>query len=481
MYKSLSVALMCVGTPLSHAQCENSFTLALPNASSAKYVYQGPVAPANTYSTQPVTALSFTPDRRPGVWHSFYTANRWCDSTTYHNPKALTPYWAKAIWDNATPSTPNDLGIKQRFDSFITEGFRRITINRPGGNILGQYVPQAHYHHLDDDQKDLLEIDLADWIDDTLTNVDADFELAVFIGSWQSGHPAAPGLGNSVDGTYWDCTDDDTDLGFYYRSDPGNTGTATSITAANCFVDPKEQSSMQETYQNFVPWLDIGCTAIWLDNSADASHTSGTGYLGRDRTIDLIQSPDYSAVNFVGEGIPWYNDTTGHEDIHRPLTDYLEAMPWMATDSFADDRGWRDTASTISVDPSTTEAIIVFQSDNGATTLAQMASMRDRGFVIWVSAQSTDASLSPSSVKKINWLQRLYPELTSSFSGDMADFNDDGTVDCDDYDLFFTNWYDSFVNGSDYFGIWDGDLDGDGDADWDDVNYFGTLSSWTGC
>ena len=472
---------MCVGTPLSHAQCENSFTLALPNASSAKYVYQGPVAPANTYSTQPVTALSFTPDRRPGVWHSFYTANRWCDSTTYHNPKALTPYWAKAIWDNATPSTPNDLGIKQRFDSFITEGFRRITINRPGGNILGQYVPQAHYHHLDDDQKDLLEIDLADWIDDTLTNVDADFELAVFIGSWQSGHPAAPGLGNSVDGTYWDCTDDDTDLGFYYRSDPGNTGTATSITAANCFVDPKEQSSMQETYQNFVPWLDIGCTAIWLDNSADASHTSGTGYLGRDRTIDLIQSPDYSAVNFVGEGIPWYNDTTGHEDIHRPLTDYLEAMPWMATDSFADDRGWRDTASTISVDPSTTEAIIVFQSDNGATTLAQMASMRDRGFVIWVSAQSTDASLSPSSVKKINWLQRLYPELTSSFSGDMADFNGDGTVDCDDYDLFFTNWYDSFVNGSDYFGIWDGDLDGDGDADWDDVNYFGTLSSWTGC
>jgi len=427
------------------------------------------------------SALSFTPDRRPGVWHSFYTANRWCDSTTYHNPKALTPYWAKAIWDNATPSTPNDLGIKQRFDSFITEGFRRITINRPGGNILGQYVPQAHYHHLDDDQKDLLEIDLADWIDDTLTNVDADFELAVFIGSWQSGHPAAPGLGNSVDGTYWDCTDDDTDLGFYYRSDPGNTGTATSITAANCFVDPKEQSSMQETYQNFVPWLDIGCTAIWLDNSADASHTSGTGYLGRDRTIDLIQSPDYSAVNFVGEGIPWYNDTTGHEDIHRPLTDYLEAMPWMATDSFADDRGWRDTASTISVDPSTTEAIIVFQSDNGATTLAQMASMRDRGFVIWVSAQSTDASLSPSSVKKINWLQRLYPELTSSFSGDMADFNGDGTVDCDDYDLFFTNWYDSFVNGSDYFGIWDGDLDGDGDADWDDVNYFGTLSSWTGC
>ena len=110
-----------------------------------------------------------------------------------------------------------------------------------------------------------------------------------------------------------------------------------------------------------------------------------------------------------------------------------------------------------------------------------MASMRDRGFVIWVSAQSMNSTLSLSSVNKVNWLQRLYPELTSSFSGDMADFNGDGTVDCDDYDLFFTNWYDSFVNGSDYFGIWDGDLDGDGDADWDDVNYFGTLSSWTGC
>lgn len=477
MLKPAHIIALCATGAIAHAQCENSFTLALPDASSANYVFEGPLSPANTYDPLPLTSLSFTPDRRPGVWHSFYTGTRWCDPMTYDNPKAQVPHWATAQWDNASPSPLNRLGIKQRFDSFLDEGIRRITINRPGGNVDGQYVPQAHYHHLDDDQKDLLENDLADWIDDTLTNVDADFELGVFIGSWQSGHPAAPGLGNNIDGTYWDCTDDDTDLGFYYRSDPGNTGTATSITAANCFIDPKEQSSMQETYQNFVPWLDIGCTALWLDNSADSSHTSGTGYLGRDRTIDLIQSPDYAGVNFVGEGIPWYNDS----GTHRPETDYLEAMPWMATDSFADNRGWRDTTSTISVDPDTTEAIIVFQTDNGATTLAQMASMRDRGFLIWVSAQSMNSTLSPSSVRRINWLQRLYPELTSSFSGDMADFNGDGTVDCDDYDLFFTNWYDSFVNGSDYFGIWDGDLDGDGDADWDDVNYFGTLSSWTGC
>lgn len=469
----MPMLILCAGAANAHAQCENSFTFTLPDASSVKFVQSGPFSTPNTYVPAALTSLSFTPDRRPGIWYSHYGPARTCT-----NPKGLAPQWLEAHWDNPSPSPLYNLGMKQRFDGFLTEGFRRITINRPGGNVHAQRVPQAHYHHLDDDQKDLLENDLSAWIDDTLTNVDANFELAVFIGSWQSGHPAAPGLGNFTD--YWVSTDDDDVLGFTYRADPSITDPI-NLEAEDSFMNPRSLSSMQETYQNYAPWLDIGCTAIWLDNSADSVDTFNSAYLGRDRTIDLIQSPDYTGVNFVGEGIPWYIDNTGPEDIHRPLTDYLEAMPWMATDSFAENRGWRDPSSTVSVDPSTTEAIIVFQTHDLETTLAQMAGMRDRGFVIWVAAGSTNGTLDPKSVDRIHWLQRLYPELTSSFSGNMADFNGDGTVDCDDYDLFIANWYNSFVNGSDYFGIWDGDLDGDGDADWDDVNLFGTLSSWTGC
>ena len=478
----LTSALACSGLAMAQTECENSFTFTLPDASGASYAVDGPFTTSVTYIPTNLTSLSFTPDRRPGIWFSPHRGSQECDHPTYgDNPKGHDWWWLNAKWDNATPSPAPLLGMKQRLDGFVDSGFRRITLNRPGGNIFNQYVAQSHFHHLTDDQKDILEDDLADWIDDTIANIDSNFKIGAFIGSWQSGHAAAPCLGNSKGGVWWDCADDDdpSNLDFIYRSDPSDNGN-TIITAENSYIDPTDQSSMQETYQNFKPWLDMNFTSLWLDNSSDSSRTNygTTPYLGRDRTIDLIQSPDYAGTYFVGEGIPHTAINPGED---TPLTDYLDAMPWMGTHKFANDRGWLTGSST--VDPDTTEVIIVFQKQDFVTyTLADMADMRDRGFVIWVDAISTNASLAPGSVERIEWLQRLYNDLTDDFTGDIADFDGDGGVpDCDDYDLFITNWYNSYIYGSDYNGIWDGDIDGDGDVDLVDANLFGTLASWTGC
>lgn len=470
MQTAATIITLCAGCAIAHAQCENTPSFILPDASDAYRVHESGPAPAPPYTYDPFPAeyLSFTPDRRPGIWYSVYTGDQDCEEPLGANPKGHTFEWLNAHWDNASPSPLALLGVKQRLDSFVDAGFRRININRPGGGLTGQqFVPQAHYHHLTDAQKDLIENDLSAWIDDVETNIDADFEFGVFIGSWQSGHPATPCVTGGEGGNRWSCFDDDDDLGFTYRS-------SGSVNAADNYFDPTSLSSMQETFQNFTPWLDIGCTALWLDNSADNNHTASTGYHGRDRTIDLIQSPDYAGVRFAGEGIP--HSENGTEDI--PDTDYLEAMPWMATETFANARGWRDTSSSITVNPNTTEAIIIFDSDNGATTLAQMAGMRDRGFVVWVKAQSMNSTLSASSVRRINWLQRLYPQLTPYFSGDIADFNGDGTVDCNDWYLFEENWNTS--SPTLIKSIWDGDIDGDGDADMDDYTAFEMLEDWSG-
>ena len=478
MRHTIPLIILACSSSIASAQsaCENTITYTLPDASSVKYVYEGNLAPSNTYDPAPVASLGFIPDRRPGIWFSYYGPEKTCT-----NPKGQEAFWNEARWDNPSPSPLNRLGMKQRLDSFVNSGFSRIIINRPGGSIENQFVQQAHFHHMTNDQKDLLQTDLADWIADATDN-DEHFDFGVFIGSWQSGHPAAPCLANgdgTVDGyggDSWDCSDDDTSIGFTYRA-----GSDASANAADNYMDPSSLSSMQETYQNIAPWLDIGCTSIWLDNSADSYYTGGTGYLGRDRTIDLIQSPDYTGVNFAGEAIPREWNTS--ESRFVPIESYLEAMPWMTVDSHLYDNGmdWiytPDGLDDITVDPLTTEVIVVFHTANGASTLAEMATMRDRGFVIWVSAITTNSTLSPDSVDRIGWLQRIYPELTDDFTGDLADFNGDGNVDCDDYDLFVDNWYNSFVYGSDYNAIWDGDIDGDGDVDWDDVTEFGTLADW---
>lgn len=450
-------------TGIAWSQCENSFTYTLPDASSVLYAADPNLPPQQgTYTPASLEEVTFTPDRRPGYWYTMYgggdgspgSGPRGCGSVLGDNPLGQTWHFAQGIWDNVSPND-NQRGMKQRLDNIVASGLRRIVLNRPGGNAYNQLVPQAHFHFLTGAQKAIYEDHLPDWIADHAA-LYSDFEFGVFIGSWQSGSPATPCLMSASGGSWWDCSDDDDDLGFTYNFR---------------FMDPRSQSSMQETYQNFLPWIDMGCTAIWIDNSNNTSHPSLASYSGRDRTIDLMQSPDYEGIKFTGEAIPRKN---GDVDL-----DYATAMPWMATWTYANTRGFFTGGSNPQqVDPATTELIIVFgRVEANGPTLHDMADAKERGFVVWINHLS-----------RMPLLQRLYDgdnnELYDALiasGSDLADFDADGDIDCDDFDLFVSNWTDSVTNGADDHSVWNGDVNGDDTIDIYDLNDFLGLADWTGC
>lgn len=449
--KLASLTYLGLAAVAGHAQtCENTSTRTLPSTSGVKYVCTG-----GLLCYDPSGDTSWDIDRRPAYFLSLFCGNN-CRDCDDDNPLGQSAYWA----------TPNWTNFEQRLDDAWDAGFRRFVLYNPGGNLPGFAMGQTSYWHLTEGtggQQDLLENDLADWIADRLDD-DETLEFGIVIGSWQSGSPRTPCRNTAAGGGYWDCASEETKYG---------------ITIGDTFFDPTDLDSMKETYQNFKPWMDIGCNTFWLDNSSNPDPV-GSSYSGPERLVDLRMSPNYSAIKIAGEAIPWVQDTMD-PDYGLIDSSFDQSAAWYAKYSFVRQRGWLVGSGTYEQfpNPSTTELCIMFGNPDPAGTdddytIYTVASARDHGFVPWTDREPN-----------FGFIQRLYDgdnnEFYSDFviNGDFTDFDFNGTGGTEaDYCAFLTNWKNNFGTSDPDYAYWDGDIDNDDDVDCTDLAIFNALTTW---
>ncbi|MBK7406502.1 MAG: hypothetical protein IPJ41_18385 [Phycisphaerales bacterium] len=454
-----SLLLVLALAPTASAQCEDAvpFDCAPPNADDAFYLNES--GGTNSYSTFVPPPL--VPDRRPGFFIQMSASgNRDCN-----NPLDQIPWWQSANWT----------GFERQLDLAWDNGFRRVVLYKPGGSPGYQKVQQAQYQFLMNSQKQLLANEFSDWLADARA-ADASFELGVVVGAWQSGGVCTPCL-DSINGNgYWKCDDDDDLYGFTYNPR---------------FFDPTNLASMQETYQNLIPWVELGCDSIWLDNCSNHANRDVGDYKGPQRLLDAAQDPDYAGVELLGEAIP--TDANGYVDTYM-----AEHAAWFAhlqflmgdDDGLPPGKGWLTGGSHDDqvINPDTTELIVLFGNPDGAGdgppyTIATMADARDRGYIPWATA--TDA---------VPLIQRLFDGdtvdgvdlLYQSFitHNDLADFNGDHSVTCADFLDFFKCWSRHSGGPRDpKLAIYDGDLDNDDMVTTKDLLLFLRLRNWSalGC
>ncbi len=440
--------------PAARAQCEGPpYTCEPP---SPKFVYRVGDDPEDLTCYTPSPTPPFTPDRRPG----FVLSMACGDCLSCDNPLEQAPWWMQASW----PS------FQTRLNQAWANGFRRVLLFKPGGSLYTQKVQQAHYGYLTDEQKHLLNTELFDWIHRARL-ADPDFDIGVFLGAWQSGSTCTPCVTDAGSNGYWDCSDEEAELGFEFNTR---------------LFNPTDRSSMEEVYHNLMPWMDIGCSSLWLDNAAHKLPKDVGDYPGHDRLLDLTQSPDYAGVKILGEAIPSYADGYMME---RPVAH----AAWFAHLQFliGDDdgvpigKGWLTGGARDDqlVDPTTSELIVLFANPDGSGdgppyTIETMADARDRGYIVWVNNETA-----------VPMLQRLYDGEDDAFyqasAGALSDFNGDGAVNCTDYTLFLRNWFvtrSDATFGADY-AVWDGDINNDDLVDSRDILDFSSLEDWTtmGC
>jgi|GEM_PF-5893705 len=414
----------------------------------------------------PSPRAPFVPDRRPVYWFNLFCGSTCRTCGPDANPKGHSPYWARADWPV----------LERNLNALFDDGFRRIVLQRPGGGLPGEWkVNQSQYHHLTNEQKALIQGPLADWIACRRAGCDGrpaapDLQLGVFIGSWQY-KVCTPCL--TPDGGTDDMgTDDPKDDIVWWDCPPE---------AEMHFMDPFDPQSEADMYANILPWADAGFDAIWFDNASrrDPNLDQSPDALLAMRELDAL-----SSVVLGGEAVPWYK--IGRERFID--TYYTERAPWFGLYWWFRRTGWLGPkgSNPHDADPDTTEIGVVFgetpdrldelEDSKFVHSLAQVADVRDRGFVIWASHSSI-----------IPFTQRLYDGDDGALfaalmvEGNPADFNADGRIDCLDHRTFFKNWSDSLLDPKPAPAFWDGDIDNDDKVTPLDVLAFLNLAAWDGC
>lgn len=446
---TIGLLVLCAGAMASSAvaQCDwDRTSRTLPSTSGVYHVCtSGPSITCYTPTGDP----DFTPDRRP-VYRISLTCGDSCRDCNDDNPLGQTSYWADYDWDYLESI------LQGAFDA----GFRRIVLYNPGGNLPGSYMPQSSFFHLKDEQIEMIEDDLAGWISGAKAE-DSSFTFGIVLGSWQTCDPRSPCRGPGYGGGYWDCDADGGDWDDF------------NITSYPTFFNPEVVDSMNMVYQNMKPWIDAGCDEFWFDNTTYAAPPDDGGYSGPNRLIDLAESPNYDGVVRVcGEAIP--RDGSGEPD-----TNYTEVVPWYASfDPWVADKHWLEWnhADEVFVDPETTELGVCFRNPANYD-IEDVASARDHGFVAWVINHAIN----------VRYIQRVYDGDDNEFyyalltSGTAADFDGDGTIDCNDYSKFAVNWIANYGNTDPDFAFWDGDIYNDGIVNCTDLIAFTALHDWSGC
>jgi hypothetical protein len=237
--------------------------------------------------------------------------------------------------------------------------------------------------------------------------------------------------------------DPDLSIGIYigYRM-----GDNTTIEHDSVVFDLDEPCDVCDMYNNIWPWIeDVGIREVWIDAVGGKTELDGvdqTAVIERvEHMVELQYSTNYSGtIHFVAEGIPW-------RDIESPDPgeldlDYVDLMPFVFTTDYMETNNNIDAGKNWSPDPETTELYAGFDWDPGETDPADpryenIEKIHDyavRGFVPVAFGDTAERVM----------FRKMY-SIGTFTDAEIADFDNDGTVDCDDYCLAY-DWIFSTAN-----------------------------------
>ncbi len=397
----------------------------------------------------PPTGWALKPDRRPG-----FVIHTWTGSTN-NNSLRLNSNWYDNDLElpNGPPTDTDGDGLPDAFEWLLSSldegydlGYRRIIMRLPAGSPADQIWASSQWWTMPKWKRTGLQTHVTAWLDAK--------ELA--------GDPVTLGI-----------------IGGYRINDP------CSLSMAGAHgPDPTSASDMCVFYQNVKPWMDVGITEYWFD--AASGHWSPM--------VTLQHSPDYSGlVRFGGEAVPFEGE--GCDQQRTPVPAAVAAGPWFAFYRFVVSR----FGDTPIVDPNTTDLAVLFNGHHvscGPTNgdewvFDDLKRLVDAGWVAWTDGQQgvfdhwkpyypgRGYTFDYSFRYSIEAVRRVYDfgELTA-----VIDFNNDGLLEVggsttNDLDAFAAVWNANYGQPGGYL---DGDVNGDGVINIDDITFFtSAANAWT--
>lgn len=408
---------------------------------------------------------AFIPDRRPvGVIT--------LSNGSYElNSEGMTTWWhaGGTPKDNGIQGGIANNGVPDAFDELLRRmndlynlGFRRIQLRLPAGNVSeasgfadsSQYWPMAAW------RRDGFRDYVATWIKAKAAIGDP-VSLSIYAG--------------------------------YKVTDPCSLGMKDSY-----LPDFSRSGDVCVFYQNIKPWMDLGITEYWFDNSSPYW----------PMYITLQQSPDYLTregtprIILGGEAVPATtgNCATGPDKLKVPHPTALAAGPWVAAYRFARSRYTYDDAF-VSFDPLTTEVGLMLNnlrtpagcgpapqnSPQGKLwDFADARRFHESGWVLWgfltygtttfgnpndFDAYTFDYTM-PNG-RSIEAIQRIYDfgRITA-----VADFDCDGRIEVgtggEDKAAFLEAWSANLFTSDPFPTYLMGDINGDNHVDFEDLQDF---------
>ncbi len=427
----------------------------------------------------------FVPDRRPVVHIPTWVGDN-------SNDLRLARWWhtdrdergsagqALSARGNGIPDAMDNL--IRRMEIMYDRGFRRFSLKLPAGDpeidrVSGRKMSSAQWWTMDATRRGLFERHLAKWIHDKEVAGDP-VEVGIYMGY----HPSDP---HDLRMTQVDLFDT-----AFEALDPERPEDAERLT-----------SMMTRYRDNIQPWIDIGVSEFWFDNtSPDATWSA---------FLRLSNNPDYNQhAKFHGEAVP----VTWGPCTFNPIESAVRRAAWVETFKVAEYRH----SQTI-FDPALTEIHLWMSGHHGRHCGAPDSTARGWNFEDLERYFNNGWVLDPEFVfgaidvwtkgyRRANFeyyshdsngkivrndgggsaflagvepVQRIYD---MGFISCIADFNGDGRIEVEpigaplgrdtDLRMFDERWNDARSDGSTRHRFVDGDVNNDGVIDNEDYAFF---------
>lgn len=429
----------------------------------------GVIVPCNPLGCSGVDTAPFivpsgwgmVPDKRPigmiRTWNGVYPS-----AHPQGNPLGLAPKWYdNDINPNATPTDVLDSdgnpvsggnGVPDAFDYLLRalnrkfdDGFRRIVLVLPAGSNQGEKMSSSQWWTMPAWKRAGMNTYVKDWLDSKSDD----------------GSPVSFGI-------Y---------AGFRIQDPCDLSMTSSTI------PDPYSLNSMCTFSQNIKPWIDVGASEYWLDESS----------IDPD-TLALIQkSPDYrDIIRFGGEAIPHDAAPSACDGNRTPNPVAVSNSPFAATFRIAKSRFQFNQV----VDPVTTD-LGVFLVDNTACTsdtlwtFEEVQSFFGNGWGVYLHGDWETDRRQPDPNDSgtlyffdydmnmpLEAVRRLYNfgRLKSMLDYDCDGLNEVATSTDEDYQLFYNAWLSNTGGPGEYL---EGDANGDGIIDFYDLlDFMAAQAAW---
>lgn len=513
--------LLCVGSTVSFATpCELNYPPqpGIPAPTVCPQSYPIP-NPGLTSSNQ---IGIWSRDRAPMAWISFFDpGGNWANNpgnlaTWWHMPPLSTPgdrsddfideprdlrgyVVGTGNWSLLPNQVPDQIDeLLSRLDHLKSQGFRRIVLKAPGGNVFGRAFARVNA------QNDPVTAfgghdvsvnqwwPMPEWKRQQLSDFHGAFQawrrantevtLELYAGAplgvdfcstcangpvggvnnFGSQNPRVPVL--FTGSIYLDNGTSRADLvpvnGKWLLGCPNQGQVA---------FDPRQFSHVEAMWKATQPWIANGVKMVWFDGASANSTGTSTSQPYRFGFIEWFYNPFYrgQGIRFGGESLPLINGNPAQLDACA-----LTWAPWkaLAQNFFTDPQtlnNWRTGGGFDSFNRATTETHILID-DKNKWNMTKFEQARNRGLV--VSLVDTDQTL----IEQAKRWYSMGPVRT-------ADFDGNGVVNLDDRDKFLAVW--SRIDHQDpnqrpkFVVFATGDIDGNGEFD-ASQDYMGFFQAW---